>query len=111
LNKPTISASQRLLAVMIRELLKRPMTIAELAEITGFNRNTIIGYTRAMRQAGIMHIHGFIKDSKGRDSTYVLAFGEGVDAQRSVGPYHYRKTPMAARNVMPSTPKTVWRAI
>lgn len=69
-------------AKLIKALMDRPCTIAELAEETGLHYLTVCHYTVALHNEGAIHIALWEKDSRGRDAIKAYRLGEGRDARR-----------------------------
>lgn len=70
-------------AVVVRELLAGRCTALELAEETGMRHETILGWVRALKRHGAIHVASWVEDSNGRRSTACYALGDKPDAKRS----------------------------
>jgi hypothetical protein len=84
---PTSTTKQRVnnkrnLVRLLEGMLTGTRTNAELADYTGMHYHTVIEFTAAMRKAGVAHVAGWRKDSRGMDRTAVLQLGPGLDAPR-----------------------------
>lgn len=69
-------------AKLIRALVDAPMTVAELAEETGYHVVTVRAYLKALKKESLTYIADWVADKTGRRNTPMYAFGTKKDAPR-----------------------------
>jgi hypothetical protein len=75
--------NQESYAVLFKALMADPHTAHEMVEISGLHIITVQHLMRIFKRHKIVHIVGWEKDSLGRDTTPVFAFGTGRDTPRT----------------------------
>jgi len=74
--------NQRTYALAIKFLINNDATIKQLAEETGLHPVTVGSLMKTFRKYKLAHIYEWEADSRGRDNTMVIRWGEGKDAKR-----------------------------
>lgn len=69
-------------ALVLKELLAGPCTVAELEAVSGLHHVTMLDFMRVLRRHGVVHIVAWEPDALGRDVFAVFALGKGTDAKR-----------------------------
>jgi len=69
-------------AQLLKYLNEGLYSCKELSELTGLHYVTVLEYTRAMYQAGAVHIGAWEADSRGRHIIKIYKVGAGKDAKR-----------------------------
>lgn len=81
-SRPAVKMSPICYAKMLKELQRRPSSRPALAEATGLSVMTVGSYLQALHAEEVIHIHGWEKDSMGRDAIPLWVLGMGIDAKR-----------------------------
>lgn len=74
--------SPRRYAKLIKHLQEGEYTCRELAELTDLHYVTVLEYTKALKDQGLIHIAKWDRDALGRDAIKVYVWGGGADAPR-----------------------------
>lgn len=69
-------------AIMVRSLCDGPKTVHQIAEASGLRVWTVRHYVKSLHKQEVVHIHGWVPDSMGRDATVIYAWGMGIDVPR-----------------------------
>jgi len=69
-------------AILLRELMDGDKNCHQLAEATGLNVQTIYDHTKAMYKIGVIHVHEWEADTKGRCAVRIYKLGPGKDAKK-----------------------------
>ena len=65
------------------KMLMDGCTCYTIRDETGLHIVTVQSYLRAMHKEGVVHIMGWVKNSRGVDSTHIYKLGIGQDKPRS----------------------------
>lgn len=73
-------------AKLMRLLIDGEYNCRELAELTDLHYVTVLDYTRALKEQGVIYISRWERDALGRDAVKVYKIGPGPDiARRTLG--------------------------
>lgn len=78
-----LKVNQETYARVFASLLHGPATCHELVVETGLHLVTMQSLMRCLKKHKVVHIVAWEKDTRGRDTTAVFAFGIGVNKKRS----------------------------
>lgn len=87
-----IKMNELMYARMIRMLFEGASSISIVAE-TGLHSVTVQSYLRALHKERAIHVIGWVKNTRGVDTTHIFKIGEGEDKPRTKTP----KTEIARR--------------
>jgi DNA-binding transcriptional regulator LsrR (DeoR family) len=65
------------------KMLMDGCTCYTISDETGLHIVTVQSYLRAMHKEGVVHIMGWVKNSRGVDSTHIYKLGIGQDKPRA----------------------------
>ena len=77
-----IKINELLYARMIKMLMDG-CTAYNICDETGLHVVTVQSYLRALHKEGVIHITGWVKNSRGVDATHIYKLGIGEDKPRS----------------------------
>jgi len=81
-GKYQVKLNAVMFTMMLEELFSGPCTAQHISEATGMHTLTVQRTLRVMHRRGVVRVTGWERDSRGRYSIRVFAFGEGKDTPR-----------------------------
>lgn len=69
-------------AILLRELIDGDKNCHELAEASGLHIQTVYDHTKEMYKQGVIHVHDWETDTKGRCSVRIYMLRPGKDAKK-----------------------------
>lgn len=79
-----VKMSPQRYAALMKYLAEGQYNARALAELTGLHYITVLDYTRALHEAGVIHICGWERDAIGRDAIIIYKLGPGQDVPKRV---------------------------